>query len=123
MYCKDATPCQHPSENNCNAPIPCEHYTVKRKPKPVHRERPVVAVTLSEMALQKLDQLKRLYGKTYASHTVEKIIEDTWAREIGTQPGNIASTAPGHSAGSGGPGEINQLNDATPRIIKTKVKP
>lgn len=83
---------------------------MKAKPKGPRRVRPVVAVTLSEMALQKLAQLQKLYGKTYASHTVEKLIEDTWAREI--TPGNAASTAPGRIAGNGSPGEINQLNDA-----------
>jgi len=62
------------------------------KPKQPTRSRPVVAVTLSPMALQKLELLKRHYGKTALSHVVEKIIEDTFEKVF---EGNIVGNGTG----------------------------
>jgi len=41
---------------------------------------------------------------------IENLIRSEWARTRAA--GNIVSIAPGRSAGSGGPEEINQMNDA-----------
>ena len=84
---------------------------MKTKKQP-NRKRPVVAVTLSPGSLTKLDQLTKLYGKSYDSHTVEKIIEDTPAREFSSL--QLGSYVPGQAAAAIGPESINpSLNDRT----------
>lgn len=95
---------------------------MKPKPKtkpPANRKRDVAAFTLPPGSIVKLRQLTERYGKSYDSHTVEKIIDDTYEREFG---GNWASNAPGRIARGTGPEPIS-LNDAplpTPGSYPTK---